>query len=300
MSIGLFWINYACLSIENTIKTIFFKYSYHLINMKLKTLNWNDHDRHEFGEHLISGLKKNGMIILKKVPCQENNLKQIKESFFSFSNQDDDIKSKYNELENTFGYSKETNSESIQFSRKGQITEDPAIDYPENLITDPITFQNYYKIADSFSSLILRKIGRGLQIQEDYFPNLIERGYSKLKLTFYSIIKKNNPSKEIQDTSLITIHFSIPKNFQLLTPEGNWESVSLEKDEILVSSGTILSRVTNNKLKAAEYRISSCIKKNDRIHILFYIIPHPNSQITKIYPPTERPLFKSIKASSLN
>ncbi|AUN98460.1 isopenicillin N synthase family oxygenase [Bacteriovorax stolpii] len=170
--------------------------------------------------------------------------------------------------------------------------------YPENVWPTEVaelkkTFIELYEAMDATSVTLLEAIGKGLDVPSDYFSNMIHDGNSIIRMIHYPPTKGQDTKNSIraaahEDINLITMLVgATDSGLQLLERDGTWLDVESRPGEIVVDTGDMMSRITNNVLPSTTHRV---INPSDdgsaRFSMPFFVHPHSNA-ILKCIPSCE-------------
>lgn len=170
--------------------------------------------------------------------------------------------------------------------------------YPENVWPTEVaelkkTFIELYEAMDTTSITLLEAIGKGLDVPSDYFSKMIHDGNSIVRMIHYPPTKGQDTKNSIraaahEDINLITMLVGATESgLQLLERDGTWLDVESRPGEIVVDTGDMMSRITNNVLPSTTHRV---INPSDdgsaRFSMPFFVHPHSNA-ILKCIPSCE-------------
>lgn len=262
-------------------------------------------DRHQFSQDLFKGLKEYGFIILKDHPISEdllNKAYELSEKLFSMPTES---KLKYVSPSGggqrgytPFGreHAKDQKVPDLkEFWHVGR--EVPpghkyASEYPANIWVNELsefkkTFLEMYEALDQVGSIMLKSLTEPLKLDEDYFDRMIEDGNSILRLLHYPPIPQGVDPRCIraaahEDINLITILVAASASgLELLTREGEWLPVETEKNNLIVDSGDMLSRITNEVIPSTTHRVVNPVGANtSRYSMPYFIHPNPEAVLT--------------------
>lgn len=142
-----------------------------------------------------------------------------------------------------------------------------------------------YRSFETTGAELLRAIAIHLDLSEDYFDDRIHNGNSILRAIYYPPITTEPASairaEQHEDINLITLLVGASAGgLQLLTKEGEWQSVVPEQGEIVINVGDMLQRLTNNYLKSTTHRVVNPPREEwhkPRLSIPFFL--HPRSEM---------------------
>ena len=274
------------------------------LSLKSYTLGEFD-ERSHFVSQLFSGLKEYGFIILTDHPVPAQLLNQaysLSRQLFSLSD------SRKFELITPHGggqrgytpFGKEhAKNQSVpdlkEFWHIGrELAENHrfANRYPPNLWPDELdgfrqTFISLYEALDHCGDLILEALTGPLGIDQNYFKRMTQDGNSILRLLHYPPIPEGVDPRCVraaahEDINLITILVSASASgLELLDRDGHWLAVETEPNNLIVDSGDMLSRITNEVIPSTTHRVVNPEGANtSRYSMPFFIHPNPEATLT--------------------
>lgn len=161
--------------------------------------------------------------------------------------------------------------------------------YPENVWPSEITqlkqtFMELYEAMDATSIQLLEAIGLGLDLPSDYFTKMVHDGNSIIRMIHYPPTKGEDTKNSVraaahEDINLITMLVgATDSGLQLLERDGSWLDVESRPGEIVVDTGDMMARITNNVLPSTTHRV---INPGDdgsaRFSMPFFVHPHSNA-----------------------
>lgn len=273
----------------------------------LSYVNGDSKSKESFVKDLFEGLKEYGFIILKDHTVSEeiisNGYNAIKE-FFSLSTE---TKLKYVCKEGggqrgytAFGTEHAKDSPYMDLKEFWHVGRE--VDhghpyhpyYPKNLWpTEVLNFKNdltkLYNELDRTAHILLRALGQALKVPSDYFDNMIHLGNSILRPIYYPAVGEAPPAGSVrsaahEDINLITILMGATSSgLQLLDRDGTWLDVETRPGELVVDSGDMMARITNNVIPATTHRvINPKDASSERYSMPFFVHPHPLAMLTCI------------------
>ncbi|NCN40769.1 isopenicillin N synthase family oxygenase [bacterium] len=261
-------------------------------------------DQKEFISQLFEGLKKYGFIILKDHPVSQDLLKKsyaLSEQLFTLN---DEQKMAYSDGENggqrgyiPFGREHAKNSKFPDLKEFWHVGRDLSTDhrlkkdFPNNIWPSEVaefkeTFQVMFKALDDTGRIMLEALTFPLDVPKDYFQKMTEAGSSILRLLHYPPIAEGADPNCIraaahEDINLITLLVSAQgAGLELLTREGEWIPVETDPSNIIVDSGDMLARITNDVIPATTHRVVNPKGANrSRYSMPFFMHPNPDAKL---------------------
>ena len=144
-----------------------------------------------------------------------------------------------------------------------------------------------YDELDRVGLDLLRALTGPLDVAEDTFDKMATGGNSVLRLLHYPPIPDDADPKAIraaahEDINLITLLVSASAaGLELLDRDGTWRAIEAPADAIIVDSGDMLARITNNQLPATTHRVVNPDGPNvSRYSMPFFLHPRPEAMLS--------------------
>jgi isopenicillin N synthase-like dioxygenase len=162
--------------------------------------------------------------------------------------------------------------------------------FPDNVWPAEITgfrntFQALYDALDETGGLLLRALAPRLDLPEGWFDPLVRHGTSILRILHYPPVAPDTPegcvrSAAHEDINFLTIMVAAKgKGLELLDRDGTWLAVETEPVNLIVDSGDMLARMTNEVIPATTHRVVNPMGPNvDRYSMPFFM--HPASDVS--------------------
>ncbi|MGZ3790497.1 MAG: isopenicillin N synthase family dioxygenase [Bacteriovorax sp.] len=269
----------------------------------LSYVNGTNADKIKFVDNIFTGLKDYGFIILKDHTIEQKKIDRAYELVKAFFELPVETKLKY-KMDNggQRGYTPfktehakdNKNPDLKEFWHVGRELAATSVYkgvYPENVWPSEIaelkkTFMELYEAMDMTSRILLESIGRGLDLPSSYFDEMINDGNSIIRMIHYPPTKGEDTKNSIrsaahEDINLITMLVgATDSGLQLLERDGTWLDVNSRPGEIVVDSGDMLSRITNNVLPATTHRvINPTSDSSARYSMPFFVHPHSKAML---------------------
>ena len=262
-------------------------------------------DREHFVSELFSGLKEYGFIILKDHP----NHVDLLEKAYSLSQQLFDLPEQRKlELINPEGggqrgytpFGKEhAKDQSVpdlkefwHVGRELAPSHKYGEQYPRNIWVEELTdfretFLKMYESLDFCGDIILEALTGPLEVERDYFKQMTQDGNSILRLLHYPPIPEGVDPRCVraaahEDINLITILVSASASgLELLDRDGKWLPIETDPNNLIVDSGDMLSRITNEVIPATTHRVVNPEGANtSRYSMPYFIHPNPEAMLS--------------------
>ena len=270
----------------------------------LSYLNGGESDKSEFVERLFAGIKDYGFIILKDHPVEQALVDQAYQEtagLFSLSQAE---KNDYictagggQRGYTAFGqeHAKDQDVPDLkEFWHVGREVESGhefAQYYPGNIWPKQVpqfkpTLEKLYEELHQTSVILLEALGKALKVAPGYFTGMVDEGNSILRLINYPPVKGDIPVGAVraaahEDINLITILVGATSSgLQLLDRDGSWLDVETRPGELIVDSGDMLSRITNELIPATTHRVINPDNQDDqRFSMPFFVHPNPLAEL---------------------
>lgn len=264
----------------------------------LSYVNGSTTDKVKFVDDITLGLKDYGFIILKDHTIEQKKIDRAYELVKNFFSLPLETKLKY-KLNNggQRGYTPfktehakdSKNPDLKEFWHVGRellATSQYKGVYPENAWPTEIAefkniFMELYEAMDTTSQILLEAIGKGLDLPSEYFNDMINDGNSIIRTIHYPPTKGEDTKNSIraaahEDINLITMLVgATDSGLQLLERDGTWLDVNSRPGEIVVDTGDMMSRITNNILPSTTHRvINPSSDSSARYSMPFFVHPH--------------------------
>lgn len=262
-------------------------------------------DKQKFIDDLYRGLKDLGFITLVDHPITDELLDrayQLSEEFFSLSR---DIKNNHSLKENGFqrGYTP-FGTEHAKDSPVGDLKEfwhvgrDLAPQhkfqalYPKNIWPQELpefknVFSQMYLALETCGDILLEALTLPLELDKNYFREMTKDGNSILRLLHYPPLPADRDPRSIraaahEDINLITLLVSASASgLELKDRTGQWLPVDSAKNAIIVDSGDMLSRITNDVIPSTTHRVvNPPDAKTSRYSMPYFMHPNPEALLS--------------------
>tara|TARA_R110002072_G_scaffold64203_5_gene159670 strand:+ start:3496 stop:4440 length:945 start_codon:yes stop_codon:yes gene_type:complete len=273
----------------------------------LSYVNGSSNDQIDFVNGIYNGLKDYGFIILKDHTVDQAKVDKAYEYVHEFFHLDPEAKMKYYDknLGGQRGFTpfkqehakNNPNPDLKEFWHVGRelaATSQYKGVYPENIWPSEITefknaFQELYSAMDATSVILLEAIGKGLDLPENFFKEMVNDGNSILRTIWYPPTDGEDTKNSIraaahEDINLITMLVgATASGLQLLDRDGTWLDVNSKPGQIVVDSGDMMSRLTNDVLPATTHRvINPDDGGSERYSMPFFVHPHSKANLSCI------------------
>lgn len=135
---------------------------------------------------------------------------------------------------------------------------------------------------DAAAAVMLHALADYFGVARETFSEMAKDGNSVLRLIHYPPLKElfvpgGVRAAEHEDINLITLLCEgTASGLEILTRQGEWLAVDTLSGQIVVDSGDMLSRVTNNVIPATTHRVvNPKDSDSDRYSLPFFVHPYP-------------------------
>lgn len=145
-----------------------------------------------------------------------------------------------------------------------------------------------YKALDVAAAVMLRALADYFKLPTATFADMAHDGNSILRIIHYPPLKDMFVpgavrAAEHEDINLITLLCeSTSSGLEILTRQGDWLAVDALKGQIVVDSGDMLSRVTNEVIPSTTHRVVNPPSTSDdvvRYSMPFFVHPYPDCML---------------------
>lgn len=254
--------------------------------------------RQQFVDDLFTGLKYHGFIILNDHPIDEDLLDHAYDLSERLFNLDERRKLEYvsgagagQRGYTPFGkeHAKDSKYPDLkEFWHVGRDEYVPNI-WPSEFAEFKAVFTKIYDSLDAVGRVLLRALTEPLELPTDYFEKMVNRGNSILRLLHYPPIPEGADPNSVraaahEDINLITILVAASASgLQLKARDGQWLPIETAKNNLIVDSGDMLARITNEVIPATTHRVVNPEGPNThRYSMPFFMHPNNDAVLTCI------------------
>lgn len=146
------------------------------------------------------------------------------------------------------------------------------------------TFLELFRALQDTGRIILEALTPGLSLPREFFAPLINDSNSVLRLLHYPPVPANAEPDSVraaahEDINLLTLLVAAQgSGLELLDRDGHWLPVETARNNLIVDSGDMLARMTNDVIPATTHRVVNPAGPNlSRYSMPFFM--HPNSGV---------------------
>lgn len=159
--------------------------------------------------------------------------------------------------------------------------------WPKELVDFEPVFERLFRELDETGRIMLQALTKPLKVDADYFAKMTDKGSSVLRLLHYPPIPEGSDPNCIraaahEDINLITLLVSASTSgLELLTREGEWLAIETDPNNLIVDSGDMLSRITNEIIPSTTHRVVNPRGPNtSRYSMPFFMHPNPDALLS--------------------
>ncbi|HPF27076.1 MAG TPA: 2OG-Fe(II) oxygenase family protein [Steroidobacteraceae bacterium] len=152
--------------------------------------------------------------------------------------------------------------------------------WPDELPEFQAVFVELFGALDAIARLVLRALTPALAVPPDYFESIACEGNSILRLIHYPPVPTNADPQALrsaphEDINLLTVLVAARgAGLELRDRDGSWLPVATEQRNLIVDSGDMLARLTNDVIPATTHRVVNPVGPNvSRYSMRFFLHP---------------------------
>lgn len=260
-------------------------------------------DPDHFRRQLYLGLREFGFVIIRDHPVSQQKLTlayQLARQFFELPLE---AKMRYDSGKGAargytaFGRENAVGNPYADLKEFWHIGPDVAEDspyfgsYPRNVWPDEVQgfracFSELYRDLENLGKLLLAELGREMGLEPGFFADMVKDGNSVYRLLHYPSIEGLDTGQAMRaaphaDINLITLLVgATDSGLELLDRNGQWKAVQSEADEIVVDTGDMMSRLTNDVLPSTVHRVVNPNRPDcSRYSMPFFLHPHSKASL---------------------
>ncbi|MGE3611583.1 MAG: isopenicillin N synthase family dioxygenase [Bacteriovoracaceae bacterium] len=270
-------------------------------------LNGSNTDKQRFVDNLFSGLKDYGFIVLVDHPVDHKITDKAYNLIHEFFQLPEATKRQYVCKEGggqrgytAFGVEHAKNSQYPDLKEFWHVGRETVINpkfkqfLPDNFWPTEVaefkdTFLKLYNALDTTSIVIMDALGMALDVPQSYFRNMLQDGNSILRPIHYPPLGPAAPKNAVrsaahEDINLITVMVgATASGLELLDRDGKWLPVKTNDRQLVVDSGDMLSRLTNDVIPATTHRVvNPDDATSNRYSMPFFVHPNPDTVLSCI------------------
>lgn len=270
-------------------------------------VNGTNNDKVKFTNELFRGLKDYGFIILVDHPVDYKLTQRAYDLVHEFFQLPSEVKSKYVCKEGggqrgytAFGVEHAKNSQYPDLKEFWHVGRETLVNpkfkgtFPENLWPAEIpefkdVMMKLFNGMDTTSTVVLDSLGMALDVPQSYFRTMLQDGNSIVRAIHYPPLGDKAPKNAVraaahEDINLITVMVgATTSGLELLDRDGKWLPVTCNDKQLVVDSGDMLSRITNDVIPATTHRVvNPDDASSNRYSMPFFTHPNPDTILSCI------------------
>jgi isopenicillin N synthase-like dioxygenase len=146
-----------------------------------------------------------------------------------------------------------------------------------------------YNQLDTVATSLFHSLSHSLNVPQSYFEDMTKDGNSILRTIHYPPLKEFTEKDSIragahEDINLITLLVGATDGgLELLDRDGQWLAVPSLPNQIVIDSGDMLSRITNEVIPATTHRVvNPDHSTKERYSMPFFCHPHADAELNCI------------------
>ncbi len=164
--------------------------------------------------------------------------------------------------------------------------------YPANVWPDEIPefeqcLHGMYRKLENLGKTMLEVVGDALGLERTFFDDMVSDGNSIYRLLHYPAVKGMDTGHRMRaaphaDINLLTLLLgATDSGLELLDNQGNWLPVESGPNEIVLDTGDMMSRLTNDVLPSTVHRVANPFSQDkSRFSMPFFLHPHSNADLS--------------------
>lgn len=271
-------------------------------------VNGTTNDKTKFVNNLFTGLKDYGFIVLVDHPVDYKLTSRAYDLIHEFFQLPVEKKQQYvckagggQRGYTAFGVEHAKNSQFPDLKEFWHVGRESLVNparfqsyFPDNIWPSEVaefqdTFLKLYSGLDTTATVILDALGMALDVPQEFFRNMLQDGNSILRPIHYPPLSADAPKNAVrsaahEDINLITVMVgATTSGLELLDRDGKWLPVHNNDKQLVVDSGDMLSRLTNDVIPATTHRVvNPDIATSHRYSMPFFVHPNPDTMLTCI------------------
>ncbi len=265
---------------------------------RLSMSDLNGPNREHFINELHVGLKEYGFVVLRDHSIKREQLDRAYRLAREFFDLPLETKLQYDSgkggargytsfgRENAKG---NPHADLKEFWHVGQDVEasSPYIDeYPPNVWPSELpefkeVFEQLYRDLETLGKTVLEALGEAMGLEKEFFRDMVTDGNSICRILHYPSVEGLDTSNSMRaaahaDINLLTLLVgATDSGLELLDKDGNWMPVISNEEEIVLDTGDMMSRLTNDVLPSTVHRVINPDRQDtSRYSMPFFLHPH--------------------------
>ncbi|MBL8538387.1 MAG: isopenicillin N synthase family oxygenase [Hyphomonadaceae bacterium] len=160
--------------------------------------------------------------------------------------------------------------------------------WPEHPAAFRATFQALFAVLNETGCLLLEALAPTLDLEPGHFEPLVRHGDSVLRVLHYPPIDSRADPNAVrsaahEDINLLTILVAATgAGLELLDRDNTWLPIVTDSNALIVDSGDMMARLTNNVIPATTHRVVNAAAHASRYSMPFFMHPTPDTSLAAL------------------
>ncbi len=162
----------------------------------------------------------------------------------------------------------------------------PPNEWPDELPQLKEEALNYYQTLDEVGRQLLEALGIYLGQEPDQLPSMARDGNSVMRIIHYPVCDGFSDPGAMraaahEDINLITLlPQATESGLEIMTREGEWLGINAIPGQLIVDTGDMMKRITNDQIPATRHRVVNPQgEPTERYSMPFFVHPHPDCML---------------------
>jgi isopenicillin N synthase-like dioxygenase len=159
--------------------------------------------------------------------------------------------------------------------------------WPKELPDFEAVLGGMYRELENLSKILLEVLGDALGLEKSFFDEMVSDGNSIYRLLHYPKVEGLDTGRAMRaaphaDINLLTLLLgATDSGLELLDSDGNWLAVESGPNEIVLDTGDMMSRLTNELLPSTVHRVVNPHSQDkSRYSMPFFLHPHSRADLS--------------------
>lgn len=159
--------------------------------------------------------------------------------------------------------------------------------WPKELPDFEAVIGGMYRELENLSKILLDVLGDALGLERSFFDEMVSDGNSIYRLLHYPKVEGLDTGRSMRaaphaDINLLTLLLgATDSGLELLDSDGNWLAVESGPNEIVLDTGDMMSRLTNELLPSTVHRVVNPHSQDkSRYSMPFFLHPHSKADLS--------------------
>ena len=259
--------------------------------------------RDHFIRGLYQGLKEYGFVVLSDHSITREQIDQAYQLAKAFFDLPLEVKMKYDSGQGgargytAFGRENARGNPHSDLKEFWHVGQEVAADspfrvgYPANVWPTELSefkpvFLQLFRDLETLGKAVLEALTEPLELERNFFRDMVTDGNSVCRILHYPSVQGLDTSNSMRaaphaDINLLTLLVgATDSGLELLDKDGNWLPVVSDEMEIVLDTGDMMSRLTNEVLPSTVHRVVNPERQDiSRYSMPFFLHPHENASL---------------------